>query len=112
MSLSEQQFMESVRRNPINAELLTRLRTLGVPEAILTAGCLVQTVWNLKSGYDPQYGIKDYDVFYFDDADLSWEAEDLVIRNVQKAVDDLPVKVEVRNQARVHLWYRDKFGAE
>lgn len=112
MSLSEQQFMESVRRNPINAELLSRLRTLGVPEAILTAGCLVQTVWNLKSGYDPQYGIKDYDVFYFDDADLSWEAEDLVIRNVQKAVDDLPVKVEVRNQARVHLWYKDKFGAE
>lgn len=112
MSLNEQQFIESVRRNPINAELLSRLRALQVPQGILTAGCLVQTIWNLKSGYDPQYGIKDYDVFYFDDSDLSWDAEDAVIRRVQQAVADLPVKVEIKNQARVHLWYKDKFGAE
>ncbi|WP_105437789.1 nucleotidyltransferase family protein [Neorhizobium sp. T25_13] len=112
MSLTEQQFFESVRRNPINGEVLSRLRPLQIPQGILTAGCLVQTVWNLKSGYDPQYGIKDYDVFYFDDSDLSWDAEDAVIRRVQQAVADLPAKVEVKNQARVHLWYREKFEAE
>jgi len=112
MSLTEQQFFESVQRNPINAQLLIRLRALQIPQGILTAGCLVQTVWNLKSGYDPQYGIKDYDVFYFDDSALSWDAEDAVIRQVQQAVADLPAKVEIKNQARVHLWYKDKFGAE
>ncbi len=97
MSFSEQQFIWSVRRNPINAELLTRLGPLQIPQGILTAGCLVQTIWNLKSGYDPQYGIKDYDVFYFDDSDLSWDAEDAVIRRVQQAVADLPVAVEIKN---------------
>ena len=112
MSLTEQQFFEFVRRNPVNAELLSRLRALQIPQGILTAGCLVQTVWNLKSGHDPQHGIKDYDIFYFDDSDLSWEAEDAVIRRVQQAVADLSAKVEIKNQARVHLWYKDKFGAE
>ncbi len=112
MSLTEQQFVEYVWRNPINAELSSRLCSLNIPEGILTAGCLVQTVWNLKSGYDPQHGIKDYDIFYFDDADLSWDAEDAVIRRVQQAVADLPAKVEVKNQARVHLWYKEKFGSE
>lgn len=112
MPLTEQQFFESVFRNPINAQLLIRLRAPQIPQGILTAGCLVQTVWNLKSGYDPQYGIKDYDIFYFDDSDLSWDAEDAVIRQVQQAVADLPAKVEIKNQARVHLWYKDKFGAD
>ncbi|MBB3655316.1 hypothetical protein FHX15_000515 [Rhizobium sp. BK650] len=112
MSLTEQQFFEFVQRNPINAQLLIRLRALQIPQGILTAGCLVQTVWNLRSGCDPQYGIKDYDVFYFDDSNLSWDAEDAVIRQVQQAVADLPAKVEIKNQARVHLWYRDKFGVD
>jgi hypothetical protein len=55
--------------------------------------------------------VKDYDVFYFDDSDLSWDAEDAVIRRVQEAVADLGVTVEVKNQARVHLWYEQRFKA-
>ncbi len=27
-----------------------------------------------------------------------------------KLFKDLPIEVEVRNEARVHLWYHDKFG--
>jgi hypothetical protein len=53
--------------------------------------------------------VKDYDVFYFDDTDLSWDAEDAVIRRVQHAVADLGATVEVKNQARVHLWYEARF---
>ena len=30
---------------------------------------------------------------------------------VNAAFADLEAPIEVRNQARVHLWYRDKFGA-
>ncbi|MHB8287384.1 MAG: nucleotidyltransferase family protein, partial [Caulobacteraceae bacterium] len=57
-----------------------------------------------------EWGIKDYDVFYFD-PDTSWDAEDQVIRKVAAHTDDLGVAVEVRNQARVHLWYADRFGS-
>lgn len=56
--------------------------------------------------------IKDYDVFYFDESDLSWEAEDSVIRRVEPIAKRLGIPVEVKNQARVHLWYKQRFGAE
>lgn len=35
-----------------------------------------------------------------------------MIRHVEQAVADLPIRVEARNQARVHLWYRERFGVE
>jgi uncharacterized protein len=40
------------------------------------------------------------------------EAEDRVIRRCADAFGDLDVEIEVRNQARVHLWYRDRFGTD
>jgi hypothetical protein len=95
--------------NPANGALLARLRPLRLPECHLAAGCLFQAVWNLASGRRPQWGVKDYDVFYFDDRDLSVEAEDAVIRRVHEATADLGIEVEVRNQARVHIWYPQHF---
>jgi hypothetical protein len=55
------------------------------------------------------HGIEDYDIFYFD-PDTSWQAEDAVIRELQDRFANLGAKVEVRNQARVHLWYPEKHG--
>jgi hypothetical protein len=49
-------------------------------------------------------------LFYFSE-DLSWEAEDAVIRGAAAVFADLPVPVEVRNEARVHLWYAEHFDA-
>lgn len=103
-------FIACARTNPINAALLDRLPTLGLNDCLLTAGCLFQAVWNARCGRPPEWGVKDYDVFYFDGADLSWEAEDAVIRRVTTHCSDLGVAVEVRNQARVHVWYRQRFG--
>lgn len=103
-------FLESVCANPVNAELLRRLPALALPQGHLTAGCLFQALWNRRSGRAPGWGVKDYDLFYHDADDLSWAAEDAVIRRVQAAVADLGVNVEVRNQARVHLWYERRFG--
>jgi hypothetical protein len=66
-------------------------------------------VWNGLTGRDPGAGVRDADLFYFD-SDTSWEAEDVVIRRGAELFADLPVPVEIRNQARVHLWYADRFG--
>lgn len=103
-------FRASALVNPFNAQLIDRLTLLDLPECHLTAGCLFQTVWNERSGHTPSWGIKDYDVFYFDEGDLTWEAEDRVIRRVAEATADLPIEIEVKNQARVHLWYGGRFG--
>ena len=111
MALTTDEFLGLVMENPVVAGLLQRLPALGLEQCYLTAGCLFQTVWNHRSGRPLQAAIKDYDVFYFDDSDLSWEAEDKVIRAGLHLVEDLTGLVEIRNQARVHLWYEQRFGA-
>ena len=98
------------RQNPINAALLDRLPCLGLSDCWLVAGCIFGTVWNVRSGRPPAENIRDYDVFYCDHGDLSYEAEDRIIKRVDAAFADLKAPIEVRNQARVHLWYERRFG--
>lgn len=87
---------------------LEAARTLRLPQWRLVAGCIYQTVWNSLSGKPAGTGIKDYDLIYFD-TDVSWEAEDAVI-NRADAVFGGRWPVEIRNQARVHLWFEQRFG--
>jgi len=102
-------FLAAVLRNPAHATIARALDDLALPDAWIVSGCLVQTVWNGLTGRAVDYGISDYDVFYFD-PDTSWAAEDAVIRAVAKRLGDVGAPVQVRNQARVHLWYPDKHG--
>jgi uncharacterized protein len=103
-------FIARVRTNPVNAALLDRLPVLGLPDCWLVAGCLFQTIWNVQSGHPPAAQISDYDVFYCDPTDLSYEAEDGAIQRLKSAFADLEAVVELKNQARVHLWYQQRFG--
>jgi hypothetical protein len=99
-----------IRADPDLMDLLGRLRSLRLPQWRLVAGCLYQTVWNVLTNRPRGTGIKDYDLIYFDPDDLSWEAEDAVIQRVAAATRDCVGPVEVRNQARVHLWFETRFG--
>ena len=73
------------------------------------AGGVNQTVFNYYHGYEGDYGIKDYDIVYFDD-DTSYEAEDVIIKDLEKRLKDLDVVSDIKNQARVHIWYNPKYG--
>ena len=108
-TLTEEDFIAAALRNPVNAAIAQALRDMRLPDAWIVAGCLTQTVWNELTGRPPGYGINDYDIFYFD-RDTSWEAEDAVIRDLQTRLSGCEAKIEIRNQARVHLWYPDKHG--
>jgi uncharacterized protein len=96
---------------PLLMHVLRTVRDLRLPDWLVFSGAIYQPVLNHLTGRPSDYGIKDYDLAYFDGADLSYEAEDAVIRRVRAAFDE-PLKsaVEVRNQARVHLWFETKFG--
>ncbi|WP_297514835.1 nucleotidyltransferase family protein [uncultured Caulobacter sp.] len=102
-----------VRATPTTWTVLETVRDLDLPDWMIFSGAVYQPVWNHLTGRDPTYGIKDYDVAYHDDRDTSYEAEDVVIRRVAAAFEP-PLRdlVEVRNQARVHLWFARKFGAD
>ena len=103
-------FAAIIRTDPELMRLLAALRSVRLPQWRLVAGCLYQTVWNVLTGRPPRTGIKDYDLIYFDDRDLSWAAEDAVICRVGAATRGCLGPVETRNQARVHLWFEDRFG--
>jgi uncharacterized protein len=107
--MDESSFIASVLSNTRNREILARLPALGLPDAWLVSGALFQTAWNVITNHPAEYGIKDYDIFYFD-PDTTYEAEDAAIVRAEAALADLRCTVEVRNQARVHLWYGEKFG--
>jgi len=99
-----------VRSGPSLMAVLTTARALDLPDWLVFSGAVYQRVLNALTGRDLDYGIKDYDLGYFD-ADTSYEAEDAVIRRVAEAfAPPLSELVEVRNQARVHLWFEGKFG--
>jgi hypothetical protein len=103
-------FIDIVLADPIVRSALEIARSVDLPDWLIVSGALYNTVWNHLTGRPSGYGIKDIDLFYFDDGDLSWEAEDQVIRSAAPAFAHLPLPVEIRNQARVHLWYAEKFG--
>jgi hypothetical protein len=104
------QLIEIVRASPTLMQVLTLARYFGLPDWRLVAGSIYQTVWNDLTGRAPDYGIKDYDLVYFD-PDPSWEAEDVEIKRAAAFFPgELSAMVEVRNQGRVHLWFEGKFG--
>lgn len=103
-------FVSDLLANRHNRSLLARWDELALPDGWLVAGCLFQTVWNLRADRAPESDIKDYDLFYFDPDDLSREAELRVQARVEAVVGDLGITVEAANQARVHLWYEADYG--
>ncbi len=107
--MNKDEFLTAALRNPVNEIIVDELFQLALPDAWIVSGCLVQTAWNVMTKRAVDYGIADYDIFYFD-PDTSWQAEDAVIRQLQSRLKNLGVTVEVRNQARVHLWYPQKHG--
>ena len=77
----------------------------------MVSGAIYRPVLNHLTGRPLDHAIKDYDLAYFDGSDVSYEAEDIVIRRAAAAFEPpLRDKVEVRNQARVHLWFEDHYG--
>jgi hypothetical protein len=107
--MNTEDFLAAALRNPVNDAIAEELSRLALPDAWIVSGCLVQTVWNVLTSRPVDHGISDYDIFYFD-PDTSWQAEDTVIGELRGRLEKPGVKIEVRNQARVHLWYPEKHG--
>lgn len=95
---------------PVLVAVLAGCRELGLNDCWLVSGAIYNVVWNRLTGRPAFNGVKDIDVIYFDGSDLSYEAEDVEIKRADTLFAGLPVPVELRNQARVHLWYEQKFG--
>jgi uncharacterized protein len=100
-----------VRGAPSLMRVLSTIRALDLADWLIMSGAVYQRVLNALTKRAPDYGVRDYDLGYFDASDISYKAEDAVIRRVAAAFDEpLRSAVEVRNQARVHVWFEGHFG--
>lgn len=90
-------------------ELLKILENDGLENYYVTAGCINQTIFNYYHGYDISYGIKDYDIVYFD-KDITYKKEDIIIKRLNNKLKELNIETDIKNEARVHIWYYEKYG--
>jgi hypothetical protein len=86
-----------LKADPLVWTALRRARDLDLPDWMIVSGAIYNTVWNNLTGKPSGYGIKDIDLFYFDGSDLSWEAEDIVIKAGERHFAGTPLAVEIRN---------------
>ena len=99
----------ALAQNKLLEEILGRFEENDLPDTWLAAGCIAQTIWNLRCGQPAEFGLKDVDLI-FDEQDLSAETEAYHERRIRDLFPGLPLKLDVKNEARVHVWYKDRFG--
>ena len=110
MSDLQARLVEIVRADDGLMHVLNVVRAQDLPDWRIFSGAVYQSVWNALTGRPAGYGRKDFDVGYYD-PDTSWDAEDVVIKRVAAAFDQpFASTVEVRNQARVPIWFPAHFG--
>ncbi|NEH47469.1 hypothetical protein GR210_01515 [Rhizobium leguminosarum] len=99
-----------ILKSPLLSTLLHNWDKVALPDSWLVAGAIAHTVWNQTFGFPLAHGINDIDIVYFDANDLSEDAETDHAARVRTTFSDLPIWIDVKNEARVHLWYEAKFG--
>jgi len=112
-TLSEAAKLQRVILNSPALEPIIRCwSAISLPDCWLVAGAIARTAWNDAFAFEPGYGLSDIDLVYFDASDLSEESEARHADRVRRAFSDLGVKLDVKNEARVHLWYSQRFSYE
>lgn len=96
-------------QNPVVQAVLSAASELDLPGWYLAAGGVSQTVWNVRHGFAPAEGIKDYDLVYFDPT-LESYAEEAIEDGLKAKLSGLAIELDVKNEAFVHLWYGQRFG--
>ena len=110
MSSNKHKLLDILSQSDLIYNALSNAVKLDLPNWYIGAGCIVQTVWNHFHGYKLDSFIGDIDLVYFDPTDLSFEAENKIIQKAMECYNWFSIPVDIKNQARVHLWYEDKFG--
>ncbi|MCA1063741.1 nucleotidyltransferase family protein [Rossellomorea aquimaris] len=111
MKLYEDLLVEMISKSEELNRLLHILKNMNLPfDYYVGAGCITNTIWNDISDYPLEYGISDVDIVYYDPRDMTPEGEKKLKDQLCSLLGDFPFKLDVKNQARVHLWYEKKFG--
>ncbi len=101
---------KAIAANPVLSEVLAKWDDVQLPSCWVVAGALVQAYWNEVHKFPPLYGVSDVDLIYFDPDDLTEETESHHSARIAELFGSENARFDVKNEARVHLWYESKFG--
>lgn len=66
--------------NDVLFRVIEKANKIDLDDYYIGAGCIAQTIWNYQTGLELTHGISDIDIVYYDDSDLSLEAEKAVFK--------------------------------
>ena len=95
-------------------DVLNYIDSLKLPNYYIAAGSVFQTVWNYYDNIDLNYNIKDIDIIYYDNSDLSVEADIKYYQLIDEYCKSKGYKyeIDVSNEARMHLWKKEKYNID
>lgn len=107
-SINEQleTFIYILKQNKNLMVMLDYISELNLPNFYIAAGSVFQTIWNYYDGRDLNFGIKDIDVIYYNNDDLSVEKDIEYYNLISKYAKskNIEYEIDVSNEARMHLW--------
>lgn len=102
-------FIKIIKMNKDLIEILNYIEELKLPNFYIAAGSVFQTIWNYLDNKPLTNDIKDIDIIYYDNNNLTKEdekkLEDKIIDHFNKL--GMNYKFDVHNEARMHLWKKE-----
>jgi hypothetical protein len=93
-------------------DTLRKIKQLEIPNWYIGGGSIAQIIWNNFHNFNWYKGIDDFDIVYFDKENISKEKESNYQARLQALLPNCRVRIEVVNEARVHLWFKEDYGRE
>lgn len=109
LAIQETVLIDILKKDTTLYKTIKDVSALGIPNLYVGGGSITQSVWNHLFSKPIGYGISDVDIVYFD-TDLSQEKERMVLEQIVKTTKQNQYALDVKNEARVHLWYEKEFG--
>jgi len=102
-------FIKIIKMNKELMKILNYIEELKLPNFYIAAGSVFQTIWNYLDNKPLTNDIKDIDIIYYDNNNLTKEdekkLEDKIIDHFNKL--GMNYKFDVHNEARMHLWKKE-----
>lgn len=113
----DEQIKQSIfilKKNKELMDILDYVYKLKLPNFYIAAGSIFQTIWNYYDNKPLNYGIKDIDIIYYNNDDLTIDT-DLKYYNIIKDYCNKKgynYEIDVSNEARMHIWKKEKFNID
>lgn len=111
-SIEEQNklFIGIISKNKDLMNILKYLKKINLPNFYIAAGCVFQTIWNYLDNQTLNDSVKDIDIIYYDNNDLSKDSEQSIEDMINNHFKNMKYKFDVHNEARMHLWKEEHEG--